>query len=129
SGFVRYGAQLEWAPVKVPASRAAEARALLVLRDQAVQVMRAQSEGQGQEAAQAARTTLRSGWQQYVDAYGPINRSEDTWKTPRAQEQAQKVWELQVEWRATLPEDGEMDRSEVPVPTELASEWAAEAAE
>nr|WP_255459513.1 helicase-related protein [Micrococcus sp. TA1] len=128
-GFTRYGAQLEWEPVKVPRARAVEACALLVLRDQAVEVMRAQSEGLGQEAAEAARDRLRSGWQQYVNSYGPINRSEDIWKTPRPQEQAQKVRELEAAWRATLPEDGEMDRSEVPVPAELASAWAAEAAE
>ncbi|WMY80092.1 helicase-related protein [Citricoccus sp. I39-566] len=127
-GFVRYGAQLQWEPVKVPRARGVEARALLVLRDQAVQVMRAQSEGRGPEAAEAAREKLRTGWQQYVDAYGPINRSEDIWKTPRPQEQAQKVRELEAQWRATLPEDGEMDRSEVPVPDELAAQWAAEAA-
>ncbi|WP_298045711.1 hypothetical protein, partial [uncultured Citricoccus sp.] len=128
-GFARYGAQLAWEPVKVPRARAVEARALLVLRDQAVQVMRTQSEGRGQEAAEAAREKLRTGWQDYVDSYGPINRSEDIWKTPRPQEQAQKVRELEAAWRATLPEDGEMDRSEVPVPDELATQWAAEAAE
>ncbi|WP_413543327.1 helicase-related protein [Citricoccus nitrophenolicus] len=128
-GFVRYGAQLEWAPVKVPASRAVEARALLVLRDQAVQVMRTQSEGQGQEAAEAARERLRSGWQQYVNAYGPINRSEDIWKTPSAAELRQRVKEVEAEWRATLPEDGEMDRSEVPIPDELAAEWQEQATE
>ncbi|MGO1381375.1 MAG: helicase-related protein, partial [Corynebacterium sp.] len=128
-GFIRYGAQLEWEPVKVARSRSVEARALLVIRDQAVEVMRTQSEGLGQDSAQSARDRLVSSWQGYVNAYGPINRSEEIWKAPSTAEQRLRFREMETDWRATLPEDGDVDRADVPVPEELIRQWQEAAGE
>ena len=127
--FQRYTPEMNWQQVKVPASRATEARALLVVRDRAIEVLKSQSEGRGPEATEAARATLREAWEGYRDQYGPVNRTQDVYRAPKAAAQRATVRELEAEWRATLPEDGELDRRDVPVPAELAEQWAQEAAE
>ncbi|MCT2090108.1 DEAD/DEAH box helicase family protein [Micrococcus terreus] len=127
--FMRYGPSMDWSPVKVAKSRVQEARALLVLRDQAVQVLQVQSTGQGVEAAQAARERLHQSWQEYIEQYGPINRTHDVFRAPLPADQRAKIKELEAEWRATLPEDSDIDRRQVPVPDDLAQQWAEQAAE
>lgn len=128
NGFERYGSELQWEPVKVPRARAAESQALLRVRDLAVATMSTQSEGHGADASRQARDILREAWQRYVDQYGPINRSDEVWKTPTAAAQRARVRDSEEEWRASLPEDGDLDPRETPVPEELATQWEQEAA-
>ena len=127
--FERYGAGMQWDPVKVPRARFTESQALLRVRDLAVATMVAQSEGHGAEAAQQSRNELRQAWQRYVDQYGPVNRSDEVWKAPPAAEQRARVREFEEEWRAGLPEDGDLDPKEVEVPEELTLQWENEAAQ
>lgn len=127
NGFERYGAGMQWEPVKVPRARVAEAQSLLRVRDLAVATMVSQSEGHGAEASQQARDRLREAWQRYVDQHGPINRSDEVWKTPPAAEQRARLREFEDEWRAGLPEDGDLDPKDAEVPEALRIEWEQDA--
>lgn len=126
--FVQYNPALEWEPVKVARNRVAESQALLHLRDLGVATIEAQSSGQGVEAADQARESLVVAWQEYVAQYGPVNRYREVWRSPSARQQQQLVSMAEQEWRATLPDDGDVGRSEVEVPEHLLAEWQEDAA-
>src|SRR5699024_1383936 len=78
--FVRYGAAMEWEPIKVVQNRRAESMALLGLRDLGVATIDAQARGHGEQEAEAARERLMTAWQDYEQRYGPINRSTQVWR-------------------------------------------------
>src|SRR5699024_11243775 len=82
----------------------------LPIWDLGVATIEAQSSGQGVAAAEQARDQLVSAWRDYVERYGPINRYQEVWRTPSDRHQQQLVNAAEVEWRATLPEHGEVWR-------------------
>jgi|GEM_PF-1527659 len=125
--FVQYSPSMEWEPVKVARNRVAESQALVQLRDLGVATIEAQSSGQGVAAAEQARDQLVSAWRDYVERYGPINRYQEVWRTPSDRHQQQLVNAAEVEWRATLPDDGEVGRNDAVVPEELLAQWQEEA--
>lgn len=121
--FVQYNAAMEWEPVKVPRNRMAESHKLLELRDLGVATIEAQSSGLGEAAASDARAKLHTAWQDYVAEYGPINRSTAVYRKPTASQQARLLKQLETEWRAELPDDGEVSRQDIPVPDALWAQW------
>src|SRR5699024_1066149 len=110
-------------PVKVPRNRMAESHKLLELRDLGVATIEAQSSGLGEAAARDARAQLHTAWQDYVAEYGPINRSTAVYRKPTASQQARLLKQVETEWRAALPDDGEVSRQDIPVPDALWAQW------
>src|SRR5690625_536828 len=127
--FVRYGAAMEWEPIKVVQNRRAESMALLGLRDLGVATIDAQARGHGEQEAEAARERLMTAWQDYEQRYGPINRSTQVWRPLPASQQRKVVAELEQQWRGELPDDGEVSRNDVVVPEQLRNQWLQQAAE
>lgn len=127
--FVQYSPGLAWEPVKVAQNRVNESHALLELRDLGVATIEAQSGGRGESAAEEARQQLNTAWDEYVAAYGPINRSTALYRSPTAAQQKRLLAQLETDWRAELPDDGEISRSEVPVPDALRAQWEQEVGE
>jgi len=64
-----------WNDVAVPRTQAAETRALLDMRDQAVALLHTEAQSMDNTPdLDQARTRLRQSWQNYVDRWGPIGR-------------------------------------------------------
>ncbi len=116
-----------WAPVTVKKANHVEARALLKVRDAAVDLMAVQRRPEATSAERdAARQALNLAYDVYVSAYGPINRFTLQRSNIGAKALALMVGEKEAQWRASLPQDGEIEPSQVEVAEELLAEWGQE---
>lgn len=118
-----------WTPAKVPATQRAETRALLALRDAAVELVAAQRAESTTEQRDHLRAELAARYERYAGTYGPINRFELV--------AGRTVTEAQIEryvaantrtWRAALDVPA-AEREGFDPPADLVDSWRAEAAE
>lgn len=111
-----------WEPVKVPASRQAETRALLDLRDAAQEVIGGQQQGRDPAERAQLRRHLGALYDNYVRTYGPINRFTLVVPSDASQEvHDAKAAELQRAWRETMGEPGRP--FDGPPPPDLIDSW------
>jgi hypothetical protein len=100
-------AGFDWEPVKIPASRQAETRALLDLRDAAQEVLGGQQQGRDPAERAQLRRHLGALYDRYARTYGPINRFALVVPSDASQEvHDAKAADLQRAWRETMGEPG-----------------------
>ena len=115
-------AGFDWEPVKVPASRQAETRALLDLRDAAQDVIGSQQQSRDPAERAQLRRHLGALYDRYVRAYGPINRFTLVVPSDASQEvHDAKAADLQRAWRETMGEPGQPYQDAAP--PELIDSW------
>src|SRR5699024_5134320 len=121
--FVQYNAAMEWEPVKVPRNRMAESHKLVGARDLGVATTEAQSSGLGEASARHARALLHTAWHDYVAEYGQSTRSAAVSPRPTASQPDRLLKQLETEWPADWPDDGDASRQDIPVPGALWAPW------
>lgn len=119
----------DWTEVSVPRSRVNETRALLDIRDRVSVVLTTQSSATSTPAdREQARTRLSLSYDDYVDAYGPINRFTLKERSPRAAAIEKEISAAERAWRGGLPEWMDKSQREAEVPSEeQRAEWEQEA--
>ncbi|SKO15579.1 helicase-related protein [Mycobacteroides abscessus] len=111
-----------WLPQPITASKVAETRVLIALRDTAASLITSQRDGRPAAERDQLRGHLNHLYDNYVARYGPINRF--TWVRFAEPDQAKHdktVAGLEAKWRKKEGEDGTPYRG--PVPDALAEEW------
>ena len=124
AGFVAWDGT-DWAEVYVPRSRVDETRALLDVRDRTSRVLATQSSSTSTMAdREQARARLNASYDDYVQAYGPINRFTISERRPGPAAIEKEVSSLEREWRSGLPEWMDRTQREAETPSEeQRAEW------
>lgn len=115
----------DWSEITVARSRVDETRALLDVRDQVAKVLASQSSATSTPVErEQARARLNVAYDDYVQAYGPINRFTLSERRPSAAAIEKEVSAAEREWRRGLPEWMDRSQREAETPTEeQRAEW------
>lgn len=115
----------DWSEVSVPRSRVDETRALLDVRDRTSRVLATQSSSTSTTVdREQARARLNASYDDYVGAFGPINRFTVSERRPGPAAIEKEVSSLEREWRRGLPEWMDRSQPEAESPSEeQRAEW------
>ena len=144
--FEEYTSNMEWAVLerkRQPNKKdRAESLQLLGLRDTARELVSAQRDGTSAEDRVGIRDRLRQQWGTYTEAYGPLNRRVENYKTPSPSAQQSHLREAAREWLAenhpelaaeTLPDEtveqliADPESDSITIPEDVIDGWRADA--
>lgn len=126
NAFEQYEPDGSWMPVRVAKKNVAESVKLLELRDGVSTLLDMQRSHADPKEIADFRESVAGRYAEYVQEHGPLNRTEDVFRTPNARQIAKKIEDASTQWRETLPEDGDIAPADFPIPDELLEQWSEE---